>query len=129
MLIGFSYESALVITEAQGIDCMEELKILTDGEIENLYKVIRRPGGINTITNVANLGIHVPLRSKNNMKLARLFLKHKVRTVRVAVATNITLDNVRLLCDLKESKKEPKDLVVSPVIDSKNGPKTMESLE
>ena len=129
MRIGFSDEAALVITEAQGIDCMEELKILTDGEIENLYKVIRRPGGINTITNVANLGIHVPLRSKNNMKLARLFLKHKVRTVRVAVATNITLDNVRLLCDLKESKKEPKDLVVSPVIDSKNGPKTMESLE
>ena len=31
--IGFSAESALVITDADGIDCMEELEILTDGEI------------------------------------------------------------------------------------------------
>ena len=31
--IGFSAEAALVITDAQGIDNMEELEILTDGEI------------------------------------------------------------------------------------------------
>ena len=55
--IGFSFEAALVSTDTQGIDCMEELDILTDGDIENLCKVIRRPGGINTITNVANLGM------------------------------------------------------------------------
>ena len=29
--IGFSTEADLVITDAQVIDCMEELKILTDG--------------------------------------------------------------------------------------------------
>ena len=53
--IGFSAEAALVITDTQGIDCMEEIEIITDGEIKNLCKVIRRPGGINPITNVANL--------------------------------------------------------------------------
>ena len=31
--IGFSSESALVITDTQVIDCMEELEIITDGEI------------------------------------------------------------------------------------------------
>ena len=36
--IGFSAEAALVITDAQGIYCMEELEILTDGEIKNLCK-------------------------------------------------------------------------------------------
>ena len=61
--IGFSAEDALVITDAQGIDCMEKPKIITDGEIENLCKVIRRPGGINPITKVANLGLQVSLRS------------------------------------------------------------------
>ena len=76
MRIVFSAEAALVITDTQGIDCMEELEILTDGEIENLCKVIRIPGGINTITNVANLGIQVSLRSKTNLNLVRLFLKH-----------------------------------------------------
>ena len=61
--IGFSTESALVITDSQGIDCMEEFKIITDGDIDNMCKVIRRTGGINTITNVANLGLQVSLGS------------------------------------------------------------------
>ena len=120
MQIGFSAEAATVITDAQGIDCMEELDILNDGEIENICKVVRRPGGTNPITNVANLVIQVSLRDDNNLKLARFFLKHKVRTRRVAVATNIILDNVHILRELKESKKEHKDPMVSPVIDAKN---------
>ena len=107
--IGFSTESALVITDAQGIDCMEELEILTDGEIDNMCKVTRRPVGINNITNVANLGLQVSLRAENNLKLARFFPMNKIGTRRVAVATDITLDNVRLLCELKESKKEHTD--------------------
>ena len=88
--IVFSAEAALVITDVQGIDCMEELKNITDGGIKNLCKVIKRPGGINTITNVDNLGIQVSLRTKTNLKLARFFFKHKLRTGRVAVATDIT---------------------------------------
>ena len=127
--IGFSAEAALVITDAHGIYCMEELETFTDGESKNLWKVIRRPGGINPIINVVNLGIQVSLRAENNLKLASFFLKHKVRTGRVVVATNITLDNVRLLRELKESKKEHKDPVVSPMIDAKNWPKTIENLE
>ena len=69
------------------------------------------------------------MRAENNLKLARFFLKNKVRTGRMAVATNITLDNMRLLSELKESEKEHKDPVISPAIDAKNWPKTMESLE
>ena len=103
--IGFSAEAALVITDAQGIDCMEDLEIITDEEIENLCKFIRRPGGINTITNIANLGLQVSLRAKNNLKLASFFLKHISRTGRVAVPTNITLNSVRILRELKESEK------------------------
>ena len=87
--IGFSAESDLVITDSQGIDCMEKLEVITDGEIDNLCNVIRRPGGINHITNIANLGLQVSLRSENNLKLTSFFLKHKIRTGRVAVATNI----------------------------------------
>ena len=127
--IGFSAEAAFVITDAQGIDCMEELKIITDGEIYNMCKVIRRPGGINPINNVANLGLKVSLRAEINLKNARFLLKHKARTVRVTVATDITLDNVRLLREIKEREKEHTDSLVSPVIDAKNWPKIMESLE
>ena len=62
MRIGLSAEAAVVITYAPGIDCTEELEIITDGETENLCKVIRRPGGMNPITNIANLRIKVSLR-------------------------------------------------------------------
>ena len=59
----FYDEASLVITDSQVIDCMEELEIITDGEIENLCKFVGRPGGINPITNVANLGIQVSLKA------------------------------------------------------------------
>ena len=85
-----------MITDTQGIDFTEELVILTDGDIKNLCKVIRRPGGINPITNAANLGIQVSLRDEKKLNLASFFLQHKVKTRRVAVATDITLENVHL---------------------------------
>ena len=103
--IGFSAEAALVIPDAQVIYCMEEIDIIIDGDIDNLCKVIRRPGGVNPINNVANLGSQVSLRDENNLKLASFFIKNKIRTRTVAVATNITLDKVRLLRELKESEK------------------------
>ena len=103
MRIGFSARASLVITDAQGIGCMEEIEILTDGEINNLCKVIRIPGGINPIINFSDLGIQLSLRAKNNLKLSSFFLKHKLRTGRVAVATDIKLDNVRILHELRES--------------------------
>ena len=47
----------------------------------------------------------------------------------MSVETDITLDNVRLFCEIEESEKEYTDTLVSPAIDAKNWPKTMESLE
>ena len=63
--ISFSTEANLLITDTQGIDCIEELKIITDREIENMCKFISRSGGINPITNVYNLGLQVSLISEN----------------------------------------------------------------
>ena len=45
------------------------------------------------------------------------------------LATGVTLDNVRLLREIKDIKKELTDPLVYPVIDANNWPKTMESLE
>ena len=127
--IGFPTEAELVITDTKGLDRIKKLEIITDGEIENMCKIIRRPGGINPITNVANLGLKVSLRAKNKLKLSRFFLKHKTRTVRVSVPTDIMLDSVRILPDIKDSEKEHTDPLVSLAIDAKNWPKTMDILE
>ena len=56
-------EAALVITDAQRIDCMEELEIITDEEIKNICNVISTLGGINPITNISDLRIQVSLRA------------------------------------------------------------------
>ena len=104
-LIGFSAEATLVVTNTHGIDSMEEIKILTDKEIDNLCKVMRRPGGINPITNVSNLGFQVSLRAENNLKLASFFIKYETRTGRVAVTNDIILDRVRLLREFKYIEK------------------------
>ena len=45
------------------------------------------------------------MRDENNLKLTSFFPKTKGRTGRVAVATDVSLDNVCLLRELRESEK------------------------
>jgi hypothetical protein len=43
--IGFTVAASQeVIVDEQGMNTLDEIKLLTDNEIENLCKVIRRPG-------------------------------------------------------------------------------------
>ena len=78
---------------------------------------------------ISNLGLQVSLRAENNLNIDSFFLKHEISTGRVAVETDITLDNLRLLREIKESEREHTDTLVSPVIYANNWTKTMESLE
>ena len=50
--LGFSAKAARFITYNQGLDTLDELKVLTNDEIESLCKVVRRPGG--TVPNPNN---------------------------------------------------------------------------
>ena len=43
--IGFSEQAAQALVEEQGITTLEEIRLLSDDEIESLCKVIRRPCG------------------------------------------------------------------------------------
>ena len=42
--IGFTAVAALSITDTQGYDTLNEISVLTDDEVENLCRVVRRPG-------------------------------------------------------------------------------------
>ena len=44
--LGFSAKAAGFFTDDQGLDTLDELKGLTNDEIERLCKAVRRPGGI-----------------------------------------------------------------------------------
>ena len=77
--LGFSAKAAGFLTENQGLDTLDELKVLTNDEIESLCKVVRRPGG--TVPNLnagypgqpatlSNPGEKVPLQVELNLKMA-----------------------------------------------------------
>ena len=90
--LGFSAQAATDIIGEQGIDTLEELRVLDDKEVESLCKVVRKPGGISNAAGTA-----VSLRAEANLKMAVYYLKYQERTSRPAEASNITLSNVRAL--------------------------------
>ena len=89
MRLGFSTKGAGFITYDQGLDKLDEFKVLTNDEIESLCKIVRRPGG--TIPNpnagdpgqpatLSNPGEQVLLRAELNIKLACYYLHFKDQT-------------------------------------------------
>ena len=133
--IGFTAAAAQVIVDEQGLDSLDEVKLLTDDEIESLCKVIRRPGGsipgAAGAAPVANHGTPVNLRAENHLKLLAFYLRHQDRISRQVEVANITLDTIRAIRELREfesSYSTPKD-TTAPVINAKDWPKTMEAIQ
>ena len=53
---GFSAKAAGFITDDQEMDTLDELKVLTNDEIESLCKVVRSPGGTIPNPNTGDTG-------------------------------------------------------------------------
>jgi hypothetical protein len=136
--MGMEPAVATLITDAQGLDTLEEFTNLTDTEVENLCKVIRRPGG--TVPNPQAGAARQPptindpkhailLRAENNLKLMGYFLKYRQQTSRMVEAADLlTMYNVRGLRNLKEQEIARTD-VDPPKMNSKNWPLTIEAME
>ena len=132
--IGFVDAAAQALTEEQGIDSLDEIKILSDDDIANLCKLLRRPGGVvpgvvNAAGNaVPNPGIQVNARAETNLKLVAFFLRHKVRTGRMVTPADVTLPSVRNLRELRDFESTYKPSEDVPTINDKDWPKTMETI-
>lgn len=131
--IGFTIPASQAITIDQGIDSLDEIRYLKDSEVENLCKVIRRPGGtINNPAgegNIPNPGESVSLRAENNLKLMAYYLRHRARVSRQTQPADITLENIRSVKELRESEEnyeQPEDL---PKVNDRDWPKTMEAIQ
>ena len=77
--LGFSAAAGTLLTDAQGMDTLVELRILKDEEVDSLCKLLRRPGGM--IVNpqaaaagqpaeIPAVGQNVSMRAVTNLKLA-----------------------------------------------------------
>ncbi|KAI2506147.1 hypothetical protein MHU86_8282 [Fragilaria crotonensis] len=134
--IGFSEAAAQAIVEDQGIDSLDEIKLMTDIEIESLCNIVRRPGG--TIPAIGgapgaaaiqNPGVSVNQRAEGHLKLLSFYLRHQARVSRTVTAADITLETIRSVRDLREFESTYKAPTETPTINAKDWPKTMESIE
>lgn len=73
--IGFNAPSSREIVVNQGMDQLEEFKLLSDDEVSNLCKVIRRPGGTvgSGTRRMPNPGIQISLKAEKQFKDDGLF--------------------------------------------------------
>lgn len=135
--LSFSLHAAHSIATDQGLNTLDEIGLLTDGEVVNLCKALRKPGGMvanpdallpNQPAQVPNQGFMVPMRAENNLKLACYYLCHHKRMSRTTLAAQITLENVRAIHDLKLQQDNHKDPSEIPTINPKDWAKTMEDL-
>jgi hypothetical protein len=85
---------AQVLVNEQGIDSLDELCLLTDKEIDHLFKLVRSPGGQIPNPNAAGAGhpALIPatdhscsMVATRNVKLAANLVRHCVRTSRPCV--------------------------------------------
>ena len=108
--IGFTNVAAQVIVDEQGMDTLDEIQLLTDDEIENLCKVIRRPGGMVPGPNpndplINNPWTPVNLRAENHLKLLAFYLVHHQKRISRAVnVANVTLESIPQYANSETSK-------------------------
>ena len=113
---------------------------MTDEEVEQLVRTIRRPGG--TIANpahnpaavvagvpatIANPGTTVNVISESNMKLMVYYIKHRDRASRNTTWAEITLDEVRKMRLVKLEEESHQDPQEKPTIDHKDWNKTWDN--
>jgi len=67
---------------------------MDDGNIENLCKVLRRPGGQNASGN-PDPGVKVSARAEEHLKLVAFYCRHQERVSRATNVALITLSDIR----------------------------------
>ena len=128
-----------MLVDGQGIDDLSEISLLVDEEVEDICKLVRRPGGNIVNPNVDAVGqpaeIPVPgqvvsMRAVTNFKLVAYFVRHCNRTRRLCVPGSVTLTMIREIHSLRDEEMayNPPSSGNVPVLDSKNWSKNIEAI-
>jgi len=127
--IGFTSAAATLLTDEQGIDSLIEIRNMEDANIENLCKVLRRPGGQND-SGSPDPGVKVSVRAEENLKLVAYYCRHQERVSRPTNVALITLSNVRNLTKQRDLERQKvTDAREPPTVNTKDWPRTMEAIE
>jgi hypothetical protein len=126
--IGFTGNAATNIVDVQGYPTPGDTRHLSDREVSDLCKSVRRPGGVNAGGQAA-LGQQVSTQAETNLKLCVFWLNYCHNTLRDTAPAGITMDAISALRTLRDSHQQHKD--VDPpanIINTKDWSKTMEQI-
>ncbi len=129
--MGFSETAGAFIVNTQGYDDLDEFRVMSDHDVENLCKVTRRPGGTRTVqgNQVANLGHNVSALAEQYMKLMCYYLKFQYQTSRAMTAVTINKENVRKIKDHKLWEESHEDLDPPTELPNKDWPRNFDTID
>jgi len=102
--IGFTSAPATLLTDEQDIDSLIEIRNMEDANIENLCKILRRPGGQND-SGSPDPGVKVSVRAEENLKLVAYYCRHQERVSRPTNVALITLSDIRKLLKQRDLER------------------------
>ena len=136
--LGCSNEAATAIVDAEGYDSLEDFRIASDEDLDNLMTNVRRPGG--TVTNdndeeVRNPGQSISSKAELNIRLLSFYLQVQENCDTAVAFANLDDNGIRDMranfktLMLQEDKyKEPDVFTSEEVMNFKDMPKTMDTL-
>ena len=99
-----SAHTAKAMGEDQGIDTLDELYFLKDGDVETLCKNVTCPGGAAGGSNrSANLGHLVSQKAEIYIKLAAYYLQYSEKTSQACQAADSTVQAIHTIRELYDS--------------------------
>ena len=102
--LGCSAHIAKAMVEDQGIDTLDDLCFLKDGDVETLCKNVKCSGGAAGGNNKgANLGHLVSQKAEMNIKLAAYYLRYSEKISRVCQPTDLKVQAIHTIRDLHDS--------------------------
>jgi hypothetical protein len=134
---GFTVDAATHIVSDQGINTLEEIRFLTDPDVERVIKAVRRPGGMiaapvtvppTLATAQINPGIPVSILAEGNLKLACYWLRLQEKMARTITPAQVVAGVFRLARGMRESDLLHTDPIKYPIIDDEDWSKTMDTI-
>ena len=106
--LGFSPEAAKLLISEQKLDSPDRLRVLTDKNVDDIFNVVRMPGGKNA-DGTPNRGQQVSVIAQENLKLAAFLFHHRWRCTLDWEIMGVDEGTVCLMAGQKKLKDEYKD--------------------
>ena len=127
--LGYSPCTAKAMVEDQGINTLDDLCFLKDGDVETLCKNVKYPGSAAWGNNRgANLGHLISQEAEMNTKLAAYYLRYSEKDILSLPSTDLTVQAICTVRDLHNSDgnwDDPK----APMINERDWPKTFDGID